>query len=360
MTTGKASWYGVPMPIQPNMIERTAFFTLNAAPGPMLDLAGMLAYQALSTAVRLDLFNALEAQPAGPAELARRLGAQERGLDRLLQALASTGYLAAANGRYTNTPMTRKWFLDSAGLDMLSAVTCFDYFSHHLWPLAPEVIRSGERPFDFYGLMDANPDLSHAFQQMMVGNALVAGPEIVRHVDVPDGPATLLDVGGGHGVFAVQFCAVHPHLRATVLDTAVALNTARLRVDEAGLQEQITLSAADLWQVSWAGPHDVILLFNLLHHYDRETNQRLLQKAHDALRPGGRVAILEQVQGSVFGAATGAIVNLVALMYYLFADGRVYAVDDLNALLSETGFAELAVHKLRQSPGTSLITAVRR
>jgi hypothetical protein len=31
------------MPIQPNFLERTAFFTLNAAPGPMLDLAGALA-----------------------------------------------------------------------------------------------------------------------------------------------------------------------------------------------------------------------------------------------------------------------------------------------------------------------------
>lgn len=30
------------MPIQPNFLERTAFFTLNAAPGPMLDLAGAL------------------------------------------------------------------------------------------------------------------------------------------------------------------------------------------------------------------------------------------------------------------------------------------------------------------------------
>lgn len=30
------------MPIQPNFLERTAFFTLNAAPGPMLDLALVL------------------------------------------------------------------------------------------------------------------------------------------------------------------------------------------------------------------------------------------------------------------------------------------------------------------------------
>lgn len=44
------------MPIQLNLLERFAFFTLNAAPTPLLDLAGALGYQALSTAVRLDLF----------------------------------------------------------------------------------------------------------------------------------------------------------------------------------------------------------------------------------------------------------------------------------------------------------------
>jgi hypothetical protein len=51
------------MPIQPNFLERTAFFTLNAAPGPMLDLAGALAFQAVNTAVQLNLFTALQERP---------------------------------------------------------------------------------------------------------------------------------------------------------------------------------------------------------------------------------------------------------------------------------------------------------
>jgi hypothetical protein len=54
------------MPIQPNILEHTAFFTLNAAPGPMLDLAGALAFQAVNTAVRLNLFNALQERPSTP------------------------------------------------------------------------------------------------------------------------------------------------------------------------------------------------------------------------------------------------------------------------------------------------------
>ena len=66
------------MPIQPNFLERFAFFTLNAAPTPMLDMAGALGYQALSTAVRLNLFETLQARPQTLPELARPLAPRTR------------------------------------------------------------------------------------------------------------------------------------------------------------------------------------------------------------------------------------------------------------------------------------------
>ena len=49
------------------------------------------------------------------------------------------------------------------------------------------------------------------------------------------------------------------------------------------------------------------------------------------------------VQGCVFGSASGAIVNLVALMYYLFAGGRVFAAEELQTLLAETGFEDVSL-----------------
>ncbi len=47
------------MPVRPNLMERTAFYTLNAVPGALLDLAGLLGYQALSSANELGLFETL-------------------------------------------------------------------------------------------------------------------------------------------------------------------------------------------------------------------------------------------------------------------------------------------------------------
>jgi uncharacterized protein Usg len=67
------------MPIQPSLLERLLFFQLKLAPAPILDLAGALAYQALSVAAELDLFRALHRRLMTPSELAAQLEIHERG-----------------------------------------------------------------------------------------------------------------------------------------------------------------------------------------------------------------------------------------------------------------------------------------
>ena len=134
------------MPVQPNFLERTAFFTLNAAPAPMLDLAGALAFQAVNTAVHLNLFTTLHERLPTPIELAQSLHCQERGLEKLLAALAAIGYAVERDGRYHNSAMTTKWFLQGEMLDMNAGMFVFDTFFQELWSHAPEVVRSGERP----------------------------------------------------------------------------------------------------------------------------------------------------------------------------------------------------------------------
>lgn len=345
------------MPVQPNFLERFAFFTLNAAPTPMLDLAGALAFQTLSTAVHLNIFAQLQKRPSTPTELAQSLNLQKRGTERLLAALVAIGYVAEQDGRYHNTPMTQKWFLDGTMMDMNAAMTCWDAFLRELWPHAPEVVRTGERPFNFYDFTTSTPGLSHAHQRMMMGNANLVGPEIVKKVALPETAVRLLDVGGGHGQFAIRFCQSHPQLAATVLDSPAALETARENVDTASLNGRLTLTAADLWQHDWGTGWDAILLFNLLHHFDLETNGRLLQKAHAALKPGGKVAIFDQVAGKQLGAATNAVVQLIGLMYYLFADGRTFTREELTGLLTRTNFTNILFHPMRLAPGSSLLVA---
>ncbi|MDX1417194.1 MAG: class I SAM-dependent methyltransferase, partial [Candidatus Promineifilaceae bacterium] len=229
------------MPIQPNFLERTAFYTLNAAPAPMLDLAAALSFHTLSTAVHLKLFTALEQRPSSPVELAQTLNLQERGTQRLLEALASIGYVEEKDGRYHNTPMTQKWFYNDVVIDLSAAMTCWDAFLRNLWPHGPQIIRSGERPFSFYDFTATTPGLSHAHQRMMQSNANLVGPDVVKKMDLPSTAGRLLDVAGGHGQFAIHFLQAQPQLKATIIDSEIALETARQNVEMADLDPRVDL-----------------------------------------------------------------------------------------------------------------------
>ena len=158
-------------------------------------------------------------------------------------------------------------------------------------------------------------------------------------------------------MFSIQFCHAYPQLRATIVDSAIALQTAEKHVAAHELENRIELSPADIWQMECGRDYDLVLLFNFIHHYDVATNKKLLQKVKAALKPGGQVAILDQLEGTVSGAATNAIVQLVGLMYYIFADGRTFSRHEISAMLDETGFKNKQFHTSAKWAGTSLVTA---
>ena len=347
------------MPIQPNFFERTAFFTLNQAPAVMLDLAGAILYQAFSTAVRLGIFDALAERPMTAAELAQALQAQPRGIDAVLRALAATGYLETRDGYYANSAMTRKWIVEDGAFQGLTMIRFWDAALATLWPTAPEVIRTGERSIDLYEWVKSDPELNFSFQQSMVSSALTSGMDIGRKLALPPSATRLLDVGGGHGVYSIMMCRAYPNLQATVIDSPAALEVAAVYVAQHDMGDRVSLVPGDLWQLDWGKEYDVVLLFNLLHHFEPVTNLKLLRRTHTALKQGGLVAILDQIAGKVPGTATNAVVSLVALMYYVFADGRVFEHDQLTELLAGAGFAGVKFSRLAKLPGTSLMTARR-
>lgn len=43
----------------------------------------------------------------------------------------------------------------------------------------------------------------------------------------------------------------------------------------------------------------------------------MLQEAKQALKPGGKVAILDQIAGNIPGTAVNVFIRLIALQYYI-------------------------------------------
>jgi ubiquinone/menaquinone biosynthesis C-methylase UbiE len=347
------------MPVNPNFLERAAFNTFNLVPGVMLDLAGMLAMQAVTTAVELHIFPTLAKNPCTVAELAKQLQVQERGLLVLLPALAALNYVEERHGRYHNSPLTSKWLIKHETFDAQALLHFWSAAGRDLLPHTTEVIRTGERPFEFYAWTEADAARSDAFQRQLAMSAHALGPDIVKKLILPNAPARLLDVGGGHGAYSILMCQKYPQLEATILDYFAGLETARQKIAGQPFAPRITLQKGDMWAVDWGAGFDMILLFNVLHHYDSETNVKLLQKAKRALKPGGQVAILDQITGKIRGTAVNTVIRLIALQFYIFANGRVYSRAEMTEMCRQAGFSNIQFHNLLKLPGNTLMTAVK-
>jgi SAM-dependent methyltransferase len=112
---------------------------------------------------------------------------------------------------------------------------------------------------------------------------------LLPQIPVPAGHR-VVDAGGGTGALATLLAQRHPGAEVMVLDlpgVVAELATSPAAVHVRGV-------GADLFE-SWPLTADIILLARVLHDWDDTMATRLLGHARAALRPAGRLIILEMV-----------------------------------------------------------------
>jgi SAM-dependent methyltransferase len=329
------------MPIE--LGDDSAAYASNEAPASFVDMLGTAAYRCAGTAMRLGLFAALRKGPLTAEGLATSAGVHERGVAILADALVSFGYLTVADGVYGLTPLSDRWLVDSpyTAVELFWQEVMFD-----LWDGLDESVRTGKPAVDFYAWLAERPEASRRFQSMLDGHARMLANELAPLIPVPEGPARLLDLGGGHGRYSTALCELHPLLTATVLDFPTALGPGGPRV---------TMRPGDYLADDLGTDHDVVLLFNVLHGHPAARNRTLLRRVAAALRPGGLVVILEHGRDAP-SPADVAFLRTFSLNLFHGQDGEVYGVDEITSWL--TDFGAPAVTRLRSSPTQYLVTAV--
>ncbi|WBB80943.1 methyltransferase [Micromonospora sp. WMMD882] len=348
----------MPVPLSPD--EAKAFLDSDAAPAAYLDLLDAVSFRAVGAALRLGVFEALADGPLPVDQLAARTGGDPLGLRILLDALVGFGYLTSADGAWANSANTSRWLLRAVPDSFAPALSFWSALLTHWWQDLEASIRAGGPTGDFYAWLEQRPDVLADFQTMLRRLAAVLGEEIVELLPVPAGARSLLDVGGGHAGYPVAFLTAHPQLRATVVDLAGALAQGAETVAAAGLTDRVELRAGDLFTADLGAGHDLVLLFNIVHGYQREQTLTLLRRAAAALRPGGRVALLEPLaEAPDRPAGPGeAFVRMFSLNLFHTQGGRAYGYHELVDLLRLAGFTDVRQRLLTRSDTDHLVTAV--
>ncbi|MBO4209218.1 methyltransferase [Micromonospora echinofusca] len=348
----------MPVPLSPD--EARQFLDSAESPAAYLDLLDAVSFRSAGAALRLGVFEALADGPLPVAEIATRTGTDPLGLRLLLDALAGYGYLTRADGRYANSANTARWLLRAAPDSFAPVLSFWTTVVTGWWHDLEESIRTGGPTGDFYAWLEKQPETLADFQTMLRRLSGWLGGEIVDLLPVGADDRSLLDVGGGHAGYPVAFLRAHPHLRATVVDLPGALEQGAVTVAEAGLTDRVTLCPGDLFTADWGTGHDLVLLFNIVHGYQREQVSSLLCRAAAALRPGGRVALLEPL-AEVPQRPPGpgeAFVRMFSLNLFHTQGGRAYDFPELADLLAGAGFTDVRQTMLTRSDTDHLVTAV--
>ncbi len=343
------------MPVQPDFVERAAF-RLNLAPGVLLDFLGAQAFRTVCAAVELGVFEALASGPRSVSEVAERVSASERGAGLLLDALEALGYVQSRGGRYAATPATRKWLMQS----FARGIPFFESMVFDRWGHLVESIRRGAPVASGFEWLEGHPERWAAYEEAMCVIAQTAAPEIVSKTRLSRAARRLLDIGGGHGVYAIEFCRIHKDLSAAIFDLPPALEIARRTIAAENMAGRISMSEGDLRSDDFGSGYDIVLLFNILHCFRAEENADLLRRISRAMTLGGTVAVLEQTADRVGGSAGYALARLQALNFFNDLGTRTYASEEIRTWLAAAGFGGWKRRTLRRLPGFTLLTATRR
>ncbi|MDQ3435421.1 MAG: acetylserotonin O-methyltransferase, partial [Actinomycetota bacterium] len=311
---------------------------------------GFWGSKVLLSAVEVGVFSELAGTDGLDGEALRvRLGLHGRSAADFFDALVALGMLEREGGRYANTPAT-ELFLDRAKpsyaggmLEMANARL------YGFWGSLTEGLRTGapqneaKDGGDFFAALYADPARLAQFAQAMSSISGGAAQAIAAKFPWRD-YATVIDIGCAEGAVPAQIASSHAHVTGGGFDLPELEPIFEAYVARLGLEERLSFTAGDFFADPLPNA-DVLVMGHILHDWNLEEKQVLLQKAYGALPEGGALIVYEStIDDERRDNAFGLLMSLNMLIET--PGGFDFTGADCRAWMAEAGFRESYVEHL--------------
>lgn len=293
----------------------------------------------LQSAVEVGLFELLAEGAADQDTIAGRLDLHPRLLPDLLRALVALGLLERSGDQYTNSARAAAVLVPGTPYYLGASVRTAAARHYAMWGRLTEALRDGEAKADNAAGPDAfarlyqNHEAARRFLAHMDSAHALVGPQLAQAVDWSR-HKTFIDVGGARGHIAAALVAAHPHLTGGVFELPAVEPLFDEHMTELGTAEQLRFHAGDFFKDPLPRA-DALIFGHVLHDWSPEQRQFLLQRAFDALEPGGAVVVYDQMLDDT---APDLPAVLGSLNVALVTGGSEYPVQDCEGWLTRAGF----------------------
>ncbi len=290
----------------------------------------------LLSGFELDLFTNVDESGSTAYQIACKLNLDIHACDRLLNALASLGFLTKQNLLFFNTPESY-CFLSKRSPDYLGGLM----HTNHLWNTwsnLTKVVKTGKsaHPEEINVRGD---DWLFAFISAMHDRATKQAPGQLSGLDISD-VRSLLDVGGGSGAYSMEFVSRKPDMEATVFDLPNVVPITRHFVDKEGFSGKIQTCTGDYTTENLPEGFDLVFLSAIIHSNSLEVNGDLIKKCFKALNKNGKIIIQDWVMNNERTKPTAGAIFAINMLVGTEA-GDCFTEEEVFGMLETAGFGNI-------------------
>ena len=257
-----------------------------------------------------------------------------------MRSLAGFGILTSAGeGRFGLTPLgealktgapgsARSTILTFGGPTIVKA---FDQIDHSL--------KTGETGFEaefgkpMFDYLAEHPDEASMFSESMVGFHGGETPAVAAAYDFSQFE-TIIDVGGATGNMLAAVLNRHNGPRGILYDMPHVVRDAPALLEAAGVSDRVTIESGSFFERVPAGG-DAYILSHIIHDWNEDQCLTILGNVRKAMKPDGRVLIVEFVLPEDDTPHLGKLADMVMLV---IPGGQERTPTEYDELLGKAGF----------------------
>ena len=303
-------------------------------------VTGAWTAQAIYVAVKLGIPDQVADRPLTADEVARRVGADRGAVYRLMRALASKGVLRHRSDgtfRLTSTGKALRTGTPGSMRDMalfLGHPLRWEDWGHLLYSVQtgkPSVDKLRGMPFFEY--VETDRDLAEAFNNGMTAASEFAIYSVLAAYDFA-GFRTIVDIGGGHGRLLSMILAKTPGATGVLFDLQSVVDGAEAELEQAGVADRCKVVGGSFFE-SVPDGGDAYLMKNIIHDWPDDDAVRILRNVRNAVEPGAKLLLLENVLPERSSSHIGMLLDLEMLVA---VGGKERTHAEWSELLSKAGF----------------------
>lgn len=324
-------------------------------------LVGFRKSKTMFAAVSMGLFDLLEESPQTAVALAKRLKADERSLELLLDCCVGLQLLVRNGDIYSNTTEASTYLCSQSPRRMTGYINYSNSVMWLMWQHLEDAIREGSHRWKqafgtegpIFSSFFRTEEAMNEFLMGMNGFGMITSPHLVNAFDLSRFKK-LVDLGGATGHFAIAACQRYKDLQAVVYDLPHALGLAEQMIAHSGMADRLSTQGGDFF-TDPLPVSDLYALGRIVHDWSPEKIEVLLRKIFEALPAGGGLIIGEKIVDDERTGPPWALMQSLNML--VCTEGQERTLPQYAKLLEAAGFQ--TIHASRTSVPLDIILAIK-